>query len=135
MGASHDKRNIFSTFLLIALTSAGYAQTQSDSSFLKLLFIPENHAGDHTAVLNNSNTELKVIASSLFLFYKEFISSQDVDACVFTPSCSNYTFRAINEKGITGVLDGLDRLMRCHPLASKKDYPYDPKTKKLYDPL
>lgn len=134
MGIPQETRYIVSIFLLITFSSEGYGQVSSDTVFLKLLFIPETHAKDHTKLLNNSDSEINVISSSLFIFYKEFISSQDVDACVFTPSCSEYTHKAINEKGGIGLLDGLDRLMRCHPLAGKKQYPYDPKTRKLYDP-
>ena len=73
--------------------------------------------------------------SFYFLFYREFISSQDVDACVFYPSCSKYTIEVIEKKGaIVGLLAGLDRLLRCHPYKTKGDYPYNPITMKYYDP-
>ncbi len=88
-----------------------------------------------SSYLKNSESEIAIVVSSLFIVYKEFFSSQDVDACVFSPSCSQYTMEAINKKGIIGILDGLDRLSRCHSLAGRRDYAYDPITRKYYDPL
>lgn len=36
--------------------------------------------------------------------------------CRFYPSCSSYTYEAINKYGIWGgFLKGLKRLVRCHP--------------------
>jgi len=38
--------------------------------------------------------------------------------CKFYPSCSEYTYQAINKYGIAkGAWLGLKRLVRCHPLA------------------
>ena len=51
--------------------------------------------------------------------YKQFISSQDGDVCVFEPSCSVYMVEAIRQEGlIVGYMDGIDRLMRCRPFMS-----------------
>lgn len=37
-------------------------------------------------------------------------------ACRFTPTCSEYTYQAIERYGIIdGSLLGLGRIMRCHP--------------------
>jgi uncharacterized protein len=82
----------------------------------------------------NSN-EAKQVVSVLFLFYKEFISSQDIDACVFTPSCSVYAMESIKTYGlIEGLFNALDRLTRCHGFA--KDYYHThPQTHKFYDPI
>jgi putative component of membrane protein insertase Oxa1/YidC/SpoIIIJ protein YidD len=79
--------------------------------------------------------EAQQLASLIFLFYKEFISSQDMNTCVFYPSCSVYTMQSIKSKGfLVGVIAGFDRLSRCHPMAQKY-YPIHPETKKLYDPV
>ncbi len=49
--------------------------------------------------------------------YKQFVSSQDGDVCVFEPSCSNYMVSALRQEGlVVGYLDGIDRLMRCRPV-------------------
>lgn len=84
----------------------------------------------------NSEREIPLLISSSFLFYKSFLSSQDVDACVFNPSCSVYMMETIRQNGvITGFLDGLDRLLRCHSFAHKHDYQYNEITQKYDDSL
>ena len=36
--------------------------------------------------------------------------------CRFTPSCSEYTYQAVNKYGsIKGLFLGLKRIVRCHP--------------------
>jgi putative component of membrane protein insertase Oxa1/YidC/SpoIIIJ protein YidD len=84
----------------------------------------------HTVYTN----EAKVVASALFLFYKEYISSQDINSCVFTPSCSVYAMESIKTMGLKGIFNAFDRLSRCHPMAQKY-YPTDPITQRLYDPV
>lgn len=38
-------------------------------------------------------------------------------ACRFKPSCSEYTYQAIDKYGILwGAWKGLGRILRCHPL-------------------
>lgn len=50
---------------------------------------------------------LSVFSASLF----------PAKACRFTPSCSQYTKTSITRYGILkGVLMGLGRIIRCHPL-------------------
>jgi putative component of membrane protein insertase Oxa1/YidC/SpoIIIJ protein YidD len=86
---------------------------------------------EHTS--NENETE--VVTSLFFIFYKEYISSQDINSCVFTPSCSVYAMESIKKLGLfEGLANAFDRLSRCHPMASKY-YPIDPKTQRLYDPV
>ena len=48
--------------------------------------------------------------------YKRFISPLFPPACRFTPTCSVYTYEAIERHGvIKGGWLGLKRLSRCHP--------------------
>jgi len=54
-------------------------------------------------------------------FYRKFLSPSLVrifgNACRFTPSCSEYTIEALKKYGfIKGILMGIKRLGRCHPL-------------------
>ncbi len=113
-----------------------FDQATSDSLYLKKLFYISEHQTDYSKYIEESNTELKLLLTLSFLFYKELISSQDVNACVFQPSCSIYMMDAIEKKGFfIGFLDGMDRLLRCHFLVSKNDYIYYSKSKKYYDPL
>lgn len=58
------------------------------------------------------------ITRALFGGYHLVLSSQDMPACNFSPSCSRFAQRAIGRCGfVEGALLSLDRLLRDHPLA------------------
>jgi putative membrane protein insertion efficiency factor len=49
-------------------------------------------------------------------FYQFFISPLIGPVCRFSPSCSEYTYEAIEVYGpFKGVLFGMKRLLKCHP--------------------
>ncbi len=49
--------------------------------------------------------------------YQRFISPVLSPACRFVPSCSQYTYEAIEKHGIAkGGWLGARRILRCHPL-------------------
>ncbi|HEU5087583.1 MAG TPA: membrane protein insertion efficiency factor YidD [Roseiflexaceae bacterium] len=57
-------------------------------------------------------------------FYQRFISPLTPPSCIYTPTCSNYTFQAIEKYGaLKGVYLGVRRILRCHPWAQGG---YDP---------
>lgn len=61
---------------------------------------------------------MKILALKLIRFYQKYISSKNIgiSACIFEPSCSEYTFQAINKYGIfKGSLKGTYRILRCNP--------------------
>lgn len=63
-------------------------------------------------------TEIFETLKLLFTGYKYLVSSQDIQACNFHPSCSVYAMETIRSNGIlSGGLDTFDRISRCHPLA------------------
>ena len=48
--------------------------------------------------------------------YQKFGSALLGSNCRFQPSCSQYTFEAVNRHGsVKGMWMGLGRLSRCHP--------------------
>ncbi|HDS07384.1 MAG TPA: membrane protein insertion efficiency factor YidD [Bacteroides sp.] len=99
------------------------------------LFEADSQERFYPVHLRSADSEPKILFKLAYLGYKEFLSSQDVDACVFHPSCSNYAIEAIDKRGVlTGLLDGFDRLSRCHPFVGKDDYPVITGEGKYHDP-
>lgn len=74
---------------------------------------------------------MKKIILSLIKFYQKYISMFLGKNCIFYPTCSAYTYEAIEEYGIfKGVYLGIKRILRCHPFSQGG---YDPVPKKNKD--
>lgn len=59
---------------------------------------------------------MKHVALALIRFYKRFISPALPPSCRFTPTCSEYSYEAIQRYGLLkGGWLGLRRIARCHP--------------------
>jgi putative membrane protein insertion efficiency factor len=59
---------------------------------------------------------MKQLALALIRFYQRFISPALPPSCRFTPSCSQYSYEAIQRYGLLrGGWLGLRRIVRCHP--------------------
>jgi putative membrane protein insertion efficiency factor len=60
----------------------------------------------------------KRLALALIRFYQNVISPRTPPTCFFYPTCSHYTYQAIDRFGCwRGVWLGLSRMCRCHPFA------------------
>jgi uncharacterized protein len=58
------------------------------------------------------------ILLKLIRFYQRFISPALPPSCIYTPSCSKYTYQAIEKYGaLRGGYMGIRRILRCHPWA------------------
>lgn len=61
--------------------------------------------------------EMKTIALGMIKFYQRTWSAVMPPSCRFSPTCSQYTFEAIQKFGIIkGIFMGVKRILRCHPL-------------------
>lgn len=127
------KKLIFILVLILPLNC--FAQNQEDIGKFENLFAEKPHIHNWGNQMKNNRNELSFLFSSFFVLYKELLSSQDVDACVFTPSCSVYAIESIKKYGaVKGYFNAIDRLARCNP-GKNKNLPIDSKTGKYYDPL
>lgn len=64
---------------------------------------------------------LKTGSMRLIVFYQKHLSRH---TCLYEPTCSEYTLRAINNLGvISGICVGLWRILRCNPFSKGG---YDP---------
>jgi hypothetical protein len=58
-------------------------------------------------------------------FYKAYLSLLVGGSCRFVPTCSVYSYEAVERFGVAkGTWLTLKRLLRCHPLSRK--FGYDP---------
>jgi len=61
---------------------------------------------------------MKAAALAMLRFYKRHISPSLPPGCRFQPTCSEYTYEAIERHGvIKGIGLGLWRLLRCNPFS------------------
>jgi hypothetical protein len=61
---------------------------------------------------------MKRIALGLIGGYQVTISRVTVHSCRFVPTCSQYTYEAIEKYGLArGIWMGTKRLVRCHPFS------------------
>ena len=128
----------YTSLLLLLLTlfsGNGFCQNTSKYMRINALNKPTENKTDFGKYLKNSTNEVEATASLLFLFYKSFLSSQDMNSCVFTPSCSVYAIESLQKDNpFKAYLKIFDRLSRCHPLIANKEYPVNSNLGKYYDP-
>ena len=76
-----------------------------------------------SGLLEKETAPLKIHALGLLRLYHYFLSGKTGGECVFTPSCSRYTFFAISRYGtLKGAFMGADRLHRCNAFAYEDTY-------------
>lgn len=67
---------------------------------------------------------MKSLALMFIRFYQRYLSAAFPSSCRYDPTCSHYTYEAIEKHGvIKGGWLGLARIARCHPLGPSG---YDP---------
>lgn len=104
--------------LFLFIVNSSFAQNPDINDFYSL----------HGSYNRKVELSQKGIAGYLFSAYKAYISSQDKNSCVYTPSCSEYALKASQKKGVLLALPQIfDRLLRCNSVHAAH-YPTDPKT-------
>jgi uncharacterized protein len=58
----------------------------------------------------------KRLVLGLLMFYRRFLSPMLPPSCRFAPTCSEYTYQAVQKYGVLrGGWMGVRRILRCHP--------------------
>ena len=71
---------------------------------------------------------MKWLALRLIRFYKRYLSPLLPSACRFEPTCSMYTYEAIEVYGVVrGTWMGIKRISRCQPFHPGGYDPVPPK--------
>ena len=63
---------------------------------------------------------MRKLTLNLLKLYKKFLSPNNfgTKTCIFEPSCSVYTYQAVEKYGaLRGLLMGLQRVIRCNPFS------------------
>jgi uncharacterized protein len=124
-----------SLFLLLSNVGPLSAQTMADIQALSGSFSVKKNKKEYPFAQAQHENEYVWALAKAFLFYKKNISSQDLNACNFHPSCSEYAMISVRELGpLKGILNGFDRLTRCHP-GARTYYQPDPILPKFSDPF
>lgn len=59
---------------------------------------------------------MKKLFLGVIRFYQKQISPLKTPSCRFTPTCSTYTYQAVEKYGaLKGLYLGLRRILKCHP--------------------
>lgn len=66
---------------------------------------------------------MKAVLIAGVRFYQKHLSGLAPNSCRFRPTCSQYMIEAITKHGLKGLLMGIARILRCHPLSQKGFYP------------
>ncbi len=128
-------RFILILFILNTAIKNINSQTKEDFMIGSMVFEENDNTIEYKLSDFEINNELQALAYGSFIFYKNFISSQDGDACIFYPSCSVYMVQSIKKYGFTiGILNGIDRLQRCNKL-SPNNYKIYKDTRLLCDTI
>jgi len=122
---------IAAVFMLITSINTAFSQQETNLQVFHNLFLQKD--ANHKIKKTEYKNEIQFISLEIYLFYKNFISSQDENHCYFYPSCSNYAILSVQKKGvILGLFSAFDRLTRCNN-HSKNKYPIHKNTGLLFD--
>jgi len=135
-------RILLFSLLCIGIPEKTFSQFEGDISQFQQITFSANNKEDSKKIKQNVKEyaeehtgTMQIIFAHMFLFYKNFLSSQDVSSCPFSLSCSEFFILSVQKNGVVlGFLDGIDRFLRCNGYSNDM-YDVDPKTNKLIDPV
>ncbi len=74
---------------------------------------PDERTGGSRRILRAITLPVRLLIALPIWVYQKVISPAIPPHCIYTPSCSEYTRRAVLRHGLLGLLAGILRLGRC----------------------
>ena len=122
------------SFLLLVTLIQAQVDLKVDAGFLSDQLKKESLKESYP-ILPTETNEVKMSVQLFFVFYKNYLSSQDNRNCAFSPSCSTYCLHSVQRRGVLrGLMGAFDRLSRCNYL-SPENYKMNPESGQLLDPV
>lgn len=109
-----------------------------DMALLKAAPVADDTASNQQGPLlpENEVSDTRILSRFLIRVYQTFISSQQHNVCVFTPSCSHFGMEAVERFGFAkGFLLTADRLTRCNNFVAQGGYAFDLPSGKFIDSI
>ena len=127
--------------LILCVSAWGSASVQDEAADLTFILranpIQISHQKGEAIPFNpRESTPIRLFSTGLIRIYQKYISTQDLPACNFTPSCSRFGMGAIQKYGFfRGILLTADRLLRDNGMMPHTHYPFDEASGKYIDPV
>ena len=127
--------------LILCVSSWGWASGPEEATDLTFILranpIQISHQKQEAIPFNpRESTPIRLFSTGLIRIYQKYISTQDLPACNFTPSCSRFGMGSIQKYGFfRGIVLTADRLLRDNGMALHTHYPFDEASGKYIDPV
>ena len=127
--------------LVLCVSSWGWASVPDEATDLTFILrvnpIQISYQKQEAIPFNpRESTPIRLFSTGLIRIYQKYISTQDLPACNFTPSCSRFGMGAIQRYGFfRGTLLTADRLLRDNGIMLHTHYPFDEASGKYIDPV
>lgn len=130
-------------WIILVLCASSWAWTSVTDEATDLTFILRanpiqiSHQKQEAIPFNpRESTPIRLFSTGLIRIYQKYISTQDLPACNFTPSCSRFGMGSIQKYGFfRGILLTADRLLRDNGMTLHTHYPFDEASGKYIDPV
>ena len=134
---------LFSIWIILILCASSWDWAVASEEAADLSFILRvnpiqisQHKGEAIPFNPRESTPIRLFSTGLIRIYQKYISTQDLPACNFTPSCSRFGMGSIQKYGFfRGILLTADRLLRDNGMALHTHYPFDEASGKYMDPV
>ena len=127
--------------LILCVSSWGWASVSEEAADLSFILranpIQISYQKGEAIPFNpRESMPIRLFSTGLIRIYQKYISTQDLPACNFSPSCSRFGMGAIQKYGFfRGTLLTADRLLRDNGMMPHTHYPFDEASGKYIDPV